>query len=80
MDRRHINHSYQDAFSHGLWEGRAVLGLVEAAREEDDGDLVAGAGLLPAVEHLSQEVEGLVVVEVSVRVEMPHLGAHLGFV
>ena len=71
--------SYQDAFSHRLWERRPVLGLVEAPREEDDGDLVAGALLLPAIEHLSEKVEGLVVVEVSVGVKMPHLGAHLWF-
>ena len=71
--------SYQDAFSHRLWERRPVLGLVEASREEDDGDLVAGALLLPAIEHLSEKVEGLVVVEVSVGVKMPHLGAHLWF-
>ena len=40
---------------------------------------MAGALLLPAIEHLSEKVEGLVVVEVSVGVEMPHLGAHLWF-
>ena len=69
--------TYQDAFPHGLRELFQVLGLVEAPGEEDDGGLVAGALLLPAAEHLPEEAERLVVVEVAVRVEVPHLGAHL---
>ena len=54
-----IRSSYQHALPHRPGERRPVLRLVEAAREEDDGDLVARPGLLPPLEHLAQEVEGL---------------------
>ena len=66
------------AFPHRLWKVLKRLGVIEGARKEGDGHVVATLFLTPQLEKVVQiAIQGFLNQQLAIIVKQPHLPAHL---